>query len=480
MKIMKQAVYILFSCLLVGVAPSFGQNRHAGVDLDVVSFYRDSGKIKVEVFYSFLQKDIKLKEIEANRWKGEITAKVSIREGDMIVASQVINKPFSLTGTKADIDRSGMQYIIDAVSFLGDNPENAQIQFEIDLQDSAGKTYTEKLEKRISMPIKTEKPTFSGVVLASEIVQTDRNESPFEKSGYYFTVNPSNTFGGDYGTLCLYTELSLTESLVKSHDSITIHTKILDPTSRELFKKTQRIHVSALITPYIASIPVDGLPNDSYYLTIAAEQNAQVIAKVQKVFYVESDMIISEEEEKVDVAQLDENLLFQSSNISKMSENELSDKVAQASYILPDDVRKSFQLTNELSEKQRMFYGFWRKKDLPRSRPLSSYNDYFSRVAFANQKYSYQKTIGWKSDRGRIYIMYGSPDRTVDELFSTQAKPYIQWQYIGRGYRLSDGSRAYFYFVDKMGGGNFTLVHSNVMGEVSNPNWYSMDALQIR
>ncbi len=76
--------------------------------------------------------------------------------------------------------------------------------------------------------------------------------------------------------------------------------------------------------------------------------------------------------------------------------------------------------------------------------------------------------------------MYGSPDRTVDELFSTQAKPYIQWQYIGRGYRLSDGSRAYFYFVDKMGGGNFTLVHSNVMGEVSNPNWYSMDALQIR
>lgn len=478
--IIKLKIYFTLVNLFVAVAQSFGQSRHAGVDLDVVSFYRDSGKIKVEVYYSFLQKDITLTEIEPNRWEADISAKVSIIQGDKNIASRPISKPFFLSASKADIDKSRMQYIIDAVPFVIDNPENALIHFEINLQDSSGKTYTEKLEKRISMPIKTEKPTFGGVLLASELVQTDRNESPFEKSGYYFTVNPSNTFGGDYGTLCLYTELSLTESLIKSHDSITIHTKILDPTSRELFKKTQRIHVSALVTPYIASIPVDGLPNDSYYLTITAEQNAQVIAKVQKVFYVESDMIISEEEERVDVAQLDENLLFQSSDISKMSENELSDKVAQASYILPDDVRKSFQLTKELSEKQRMFYGFWRKKDLPRSRPLSSYNDYFSRVAFANQKYSYQKTIGWKSDRGRIYIMYGSPDRTVDELFSTQAKPYIQWQYIGRGYRLSDGSRAYFYFVDKMGGGNFTLVHSNVMGEVSNPNWYSMDALQIR
>ncbi|HEY6172674.1 MAG TPA: hypothetical protein VIX80_10490, partial [Candidatus Kapabacteria bacterium] len=282
---MKQAIYILFLCLSFATAASFGQNRYAGVDLDVVCFYRDSGKVKVEVFYSFLQKDIKLIETEANRWQADINAKVTILQGDNLLVSRVINKPFSLTGTKVDVEKSRMLYIVDVVPFLIDNPENALIQFEINLQDSSGKTYTEKLEKRISVPIKTElRPTFGGVLLASELTQTDRNESPFEKAGYYFTANPSNTFGSDYGTLYLYTELFLPGSLVNNNDSITINTIILDPTSRELLKKTQRISASMPIVPYIASLSIDGLPSDSYYLTITAEHGTEVIAKVQKVF----------------------------------------------------------------------------------------------------------------------------------------------------------------------------------------------------
>lgn len=481
MKKIKQVVNVLFFCLFFVGIPSFGQIRHAGVDLDAVSFYRDSGKIKVEVYYSLLQKEIQLKEIEANRWGANITAKVSILKENKVIASRSINKPFTLSGTKDDIDKSRMQYIIDAVPFLIDNPENALIQFEINLQDSSGKSYTEKLQKRISTPIKSElNPTFSGVLLASELTQTDRNDSPFEKSGYYLTVNPSNTFGGDYSTLCLYTELSLPAPFLKMQDSIIINTIILDATSRELLRKTQRLSTSLPTVSYIASLPIDGLPSDSYYLTITAEQRGGVIAKVQKVFYVETDIILSEEEGGLDAQALDVETIFQSSEISKMGDVDLTNKIDQANYILPDDVRKSLAKSTDLSEKQRMFFSFWIQRDQPKTRPLSAYNDYYARVDIANQKFSYQKTIGWKSDRGRIYIMYGPPDRTIDELFNTQAKPYIQWQYIGRGYRLSEGSRAFFYFVDKMGGGNFTLVHSNVMGEVSNPNWYTMDALQIR
>src|SRR6188768_2688406 len=217
MKTMKQTLYFLLSSLLFGVTASISQNRHVGVDLDVVSFYRDSGRVKIEVYYSFLQKDIKLNEVEANRWKGDVSAKVSLLQGDNVLAAKVINKPFSLNGTKADIDKSSMQSISDAVPFFINNPEDALIRLEINLQDSSGKTYTEKLEKRVSI-LKTveSKATFGGVLLASQLTQTDRNESPFEKAGYYFTVNPSNTFGGEFGTLCLYTELTLPESLVKS------------------------------------------------------------------------------------------------------------------------------------------------------------------------------------------------------------------------------------------------------------------------
>jgi len=285
-----------------------------------------------------------------------------------------------------------MQLISDVVPFFVNNPENALIRLEINLQDSSGKIYTEKLEKRVSIPKKTEsKPTFGGVLLASELTRTDHNESPFEKAGYFFTVNPSNTFGGEYGTLCLYTELTLPESLVKNTDSISINTTILDPTSRELLRKTQRIAASLTTIPFIASLSIDGIPSDSYYLTITAEQSGAQVAKVQKVFYMESDILLSEEEEVGDTKQLDEETLFQSSEISKMTEGELSDIVAQANYILPDDIRKSFKTTTDLNEKQRQFYNFWRKRDRPNTRPLSSYNDYFSRVDASHKKFRYQK-----------------------------------------------------------------------------------------
>ncbi len=478
---MKKTIALLSLYLISGIAPTIAQNRHAGVDLDVAGFYRDSGRVKIEVYYSFLQKEIKLIETESNRWSADITAKITIVKDEKTIASRVINKPFSLTGSKADVDKTAFQFIIDAVPFFLENPQNALVRLEINLQDSSGKIYTEKLEKRISLPLLAESsPTFGGVLLASELIQTDKNDSPFEKSGYYFNVNPSNTFGIDYGTLSLYTELSLPMAYRKNVDSITITTKIIDPTSRELLRKIQRVAVSASTIPYIASLSVDGLPSDSYYLTITAEQAGAQVAKVQKVFYVESDILLSEEEPGVDARLLDEEALFQSSEISQMTEGELVDKITQANYILPDELRKSLKIMTDTREKQRQFYDFWRKRDQPNTRPLSSYIDYFTRVEAANKKFSYQKTIGWKTDRGRIFIMYGPPDRTIDELFNTQSKPYIQWQYIGRGYRLIEGSRAFFYFVDKMGGGNFTLVHSNVMGEVSNPNWYTMDALQIR
>ncbi|MFH1009950.1 MAG: GWxTD domain-containing protein, partial [bacterium] len=71
----------------------------------------------------------------------------------------------------------------------------------------------------------------------------------------------------------------------------------------------------------------------------------------------------------------------------------------------------------------------------------------------------------WKTDRGRIYIQWGSPD-LVDYHTAQQDAPDNEiWYYD----RIEGGVQ--FVFADKSGFGDLELVHSTKRGEISDPNW---------
>jgi hypothetical protein len=115
---------------------------------------------------------------------------------------------------------------------------------------------------------------------------------------------------------------------------------------------------------------------------------------------------------------------------------------------------------------------------------LDAYRTFKARVEKANKDYSYQKTPGWKSGRGRVYITYGPPTRVQTTSFDAAYKPYIIWQYDPDPYiRILPGSStagyAEFDFVDRMGGGYYYLVSANVIGESYDANWLSDEALRL-
>ena len=72
---------------------------------------------------------------------------------------------------------------------------------------------------------------------------------------------------------------------------------------------------------------------------------------------------------------------------------------------------------------------------------------------------------GWKSDRGRVFLMYGEPSEI--ERFPNQqnTKPYEIWHYN----EIQGG--VIFVFADLTGFSRYTLVHSTMRGEVSDQNW---------
>jgi GWxTD domain-containing protein len=125
----------------------------------------------------------------------------------------------------------------------------------------------------------------------------------------------------------------------------------------------------------------------------------------------------------------------------------------------------------DLEGKKEIIKSFWSRRD---PSPDTRYNEFkeeaFRRFQYANQKYSVNlidKEDGWKTDRGRVYMLYGEPDEIEFRPSSMELEPFERWLY----YSYPKQGQIFFIFVDETGFGNFELKHSNAQGEIVDYEW---------
>ncbi len=93
---------------------------------------------------------------------------------------------------------------------------------------------------------------------------------------------------------------------------------------------------------------------------------------------------------------------------------------------------------------------FWSKKDpIPETSENETSDEYFRRVNYANEHFK-SYASGWRTDRGRIYIIYGQPDDVEYHPFEKKSVPYQIWFYYSIGKR--------FIFADLSMTGDYTLI----------------------
>ena len=99
-------------------------------------------------------------------------------------------------------------------------------------------------------------------------------------------------------------------------------------------------------------------------------------------------------------------------------------------YIITEDERAIFEaLTNE-AEKEQFIEQFWYRRDPDLRTPINEFKEeHYRRIAYSNERFHSGKS-GWKSDRGRIYIIHGPPDEIEDYGGGGQ---YVRESYEGGG-----------------------------------------------
>lgn len=145
-------------------------------------------------------------------------------------------------------------------------------------------------------------------------------------------------------------------------------------------------------------------------------------------------------------------------------------------YIITPHEREVF--LSLLTDKDRDFFteAFWAQRDPTPGTPSNEFRDeHYRRIGYANTYFIDSPRKGWKTDRGRVYIILGKP-RTIERFEETLAlNPVEVWFYSGMTeYGFPAGFNVMFY--KRHGIGEYKLYHPGSDGPASLFRDYKGDA----
>ena len=103
------------------------------------------------------------------------------------------------------------------------------------------------------------------------------------------------------------------------------------------------------------------------------------------------------------------------------------------------------------SARARMWREFYAATDPNTVTPENeALNQYFSRIAQANQRFTDEGIPGWRTDRGEVFVNLGPPDEVIENSPGTTANRILRWGYINLRLEL--------FFRDESGFGRLRLL----------------------
>jgi len=136
-------------------------------------------------------------------------------------------------------------------------------------------------------------------------------------------------------------------------------------------------------------------------------------------------------------------------------------------YIISPEERQAFLQLETNEEREQFIEAFWQRRSSNPDLPDNDFKEeHYRRIAYANEHFA-SGIPGWKTDRGRIYIIWGKPDEidshptggTYDRPMeegggSTTTYPWETWRY---RYLEGIGENIILEFVDPSGSGEYHM-----------------------
>jgi GWxTD domain-containing protein len=430
---------------------SYAQDK-IGFEFDYAQYAYNADSNYIEIYYSFGQNSLKTID-------NKINVQMHIVIKDSAATKDIVNKDFKLN-QPVYADSTGIsRSLVGVVNFVLPKGVYKCTVSGKDLNLPNNEKVISEIVK--ITPFINKNFSLSNLQLAANIVQENAHKnSIFYKNSYEVIPIPISVFGENQPILFFYYEIYGLLS-VKQDNALKLNTMVYNSKNKRVYNKSKLITHKLDSQVQVGSIPVNKFANDTYTLIITLVDSAgNYGCTSSKKFFVYNPSIIEKEELSKEVG----NAL--TSEFGAMSDEELDDVYAKTKYLVTSQESKKYEKITTTQGKREFLYKFWKDRDYDlTTQENEAFKEYLQKIEVANQKYGSMQKIGWKSDRGRIFLIYGEPSEVERFPNSGDTKPYEIWHYN----ELQGGTIC--VFGDLSGFSDYMLIHSTIRGELRDDNY---------
>lgn len=354
------------------------------------------------------------------------------------------------TSSMVDVLRYLMQPGIYSVSFYIEDLNNSENHF----------TTTKEVKVGI---FSHEKICSSDIQLASSIKKAamDTN-NVFWKNGFEIIPNTSCMYSKKKPILYYYLESYNSDKILKN--GIYKSKTFITSSDGNIVNKPRTQKKKALSSSVeVGQLLIASLPSETYHFNfeIYDMQDSLKQSTVKKFYVFNPTIEATEEQEKENI----ESAVLKS-EFADMDEKQLDSEFELTRYFTLKEQKKIYKKLENADAKRKYIYEVWKKMDPTPHTETNEYKfEYKRRIEQANRNYRSYSRKGWKTDRGRVYILYGPPTDVERNPNNPTAFAHEIWHY-----DTIEGG-VIFVFADFQEFGEYLQIHSSKRGEPINYNW---------
>lgn len=455
---MNKSKLIIALLLLVSMS-GFAQNKAVQSFLSYTTYLVPGKTPFIENALAFDCSTVVYKQFEPGKFKATVEIQTIFKQGDKVcnyskiaLDSPVVTDTAQVRGSFINQQRFSL--------------ENGEYTLEISVMDLNNPSKTPyKAQQTVVINLPTDHPVVSDILLVDSYSKAQK-AGDFTKNGYDLIPRVYAYYLKNNNTLTFYAEAYNSDKYYKDGGQYMLNYYIESYESSKKMKNFnffKRVDVGK-VNVLLNGIDISTLPTGNYYLVVEMRDRTNKLMASNSCFFQRYNPGCEMDMEDLSSVSLQNSFVSQITNLDTLREyiRCLNPRCTE----LERDYSNNLILTDDLKTMQQFFLNFWNSR-APLN-PKAAWDEYYAQVKRVNASYSTRTKKGYMSDRGYVYLKYGTPDRINEEPYEPGAYPYEIWHY----YEVANQRNKHFVFMSHdMVTNDYALIHSDVVGEVSNYRW---------
>lgn len=451
---MRYLKILFIFCSLQTINSLIWADENLSFEYDICVYRNDDTSGYMELYYSFLQNELRVTKNNNNfEMVGAIDLDISSYDGRKIV-SQTFRTP-ALIGDTANYNLNSK--LLGQINII---LKKGSYKLAIKAYDFYDTSKYFIAADNIQIDNFDGKVTSSSLQLASNITKSQNVNDVFYKNSLEVTPNPSRLFGKNFSEVYYYIEFyNMLPKFISGNYSILKVITDSDNNTVKAGKNSYQVKNESKVE--YGHFNISDLKTGNYYLEVVLmDADSNKITQQKNKFWVYNDIDTSN-------TTIDDNEAYAISEYKDYTDEQLNLEINYISYIINDKFKSQLENTGDIETKRRLLFNFWTKYDPNKTTTKNEFKiAYFDKIKYANKHFSSPFIEGWKTDRGRVYALYGKPDDVERHPFEPDSKAYEIWKYDN----LQGGVE--FVFIDiSSNGDDYRLVHSTMINEIRDDSW---------